>query len=148
VIHDEARIERAQAFLQEGVFRSRASQALTSALRQPAAAGLGNCGLGEKAAVELDLSARGRELFDELWADPAQTCDLVRMRALMAGWIKKQDALDRKLNHFLKEFRQRHGFDRTRYDAQATASYDAGLAELHREQDRARREVALELLEL
>jgi hypothetical protein len=65
----------------------------------------------------------------------------------MTSWIQKQDALDRKLNHFLKDFRGRHGFDRTRYDAATLAAYEGGLAELHQEQDRARRKAALEILE-
>ncbi len=146
-MNDEARLQLAQALLQEAVYRSRASQALTSALRKPPGSDAGNCGLGEKAAIELDLDERGRALFDELWTRSGASCDLARVHATMTRWIKQQDALDRKLNHFLKDFRQRNGFDRTRYSPETTSAYDAGLAELHREQDEARKAAALELLE-
>ena len=50
-----------------------------------------------------------------------------------------QDALDRKRNHFLKAFRGKHGFDRTRYDAERLSEYERGLARVNDEENRARR---------
>jgi len=62
-----ARLELAESLLQEAVYRSRERQAAGVELRRGASPAAGNCGLGEKAAIALDLSARGRELADALW---------------------------------------------------------------------------------
>jgi hypothetical protein len=139
------RTELAEEFLREAVYRSRAGQAVATFLAKGASSERGNCGLGEKAAVELDLTPRGQALFEQLFATPDEP-DLKRVHDSMRTWIEAQDALDRKRNHFLKAFRGAHGFDRTKYsDAQRT-ELDEGLARINDDEDRARRAAAIELL--
>ena len=110
-----ARLEQAELFLQEAVYRSRERQAAGVELRRGASPAAGNCGLGEKAALELDLSARGRELAAVLWPAGLEGEALARVRTELAAWVVAQDALDRKRNDFLRDFRQEHCFDRTKY---------------------------------
>src|SRR6185295_19625574 len=86
-----------------------------TSLRADAGKGPGGCGLGEKPAVPDGLSERGRDVI--------------------AAWIRAQDALDRKRNHFLKEFRARNGFDRRSYAPETLAEYEAGLQAVNREED-------------
>jgi hypothetical protein len=138
-----ARLELAESFLQEAVYRSRERQAAGVELRRGGAKpGAGNCGLGEKAAVELDLSARGMELADELWPAGVKGARLEELKRVVADWIVEQDSLDRKRNHYLRDFRGKHGFDRTQYSAEATRAYEAGLAEVNAQESQRRREVA------
>ncbi len=137
----EARIRLAEELLREAVYRSRELQSA------PLVPRTGNCGLGEKAKIELDLSPRGRECFDELFASGLDARATERFHATMSGWIERQDALDRKRNHFLKAFRGRHGFDRTTYAQEILAEYDAGLAKIASEEDVARRLAAQTIAE-
>ena len=123
--NDDPRLATAEAFLQEAVYRSRAKQAALSGLAglaPDAKLGVGQCGLGEKAAVELDLSPKGVELADALWTEPLPEPELERVRDLMRAFVRAQDALDRDRNHFLKAFRHRHGFDRSAVHARADAN--------------------------
>lgn len=147
------RLDLARDFLREAVYRSRARQAASGVLAQPVApdaecsAALGNCGLGEKAAVVLDLDERGQELFARLFGgDELPAPALERVHAAMTDWIRRQDALDRKRNHFLKTFRHEHGFDRRAYGAELLAEYDAGLAAVNDQCDRELDEAAQALL--
>jgi len=78
---------------------------------------------------------RGLELFRKLFADGLDERGAESFRAAMSGWIEKQDAFDRKRNHFLKAFRGRHGFDRTVYPPEVVAEYDAGLAGIASDED-------------
>ena len=64
----------------------------------------------------------------------------------MASWVKRQDALDRKRNHFMKDFRQTHGFDRTTYTSEQLASFETGLDAVNAEVAEARRQAAVALL--
>ncbi len=123
---DPERIANAEAFLQEAVYRSREAQAGAGlwAAGDPNAA---NCGLGESAAVVLDLTPRAIELFDALWPTPIEGEDLAFVRERLKDWIERQDALDRDRNHFLKGFRQKHGFDRSAYSDDLLRTYEAGL---------------------
>ena len=141
----EARIELAEAFLQEAVYRSRERQASSLPL---ASGDAGTCGLGERAAVELDVSDRGRELFETLWPVGLEPGSLERLRAAMAEWIRRQDALDRKRNHFMKDFRHEHGFDRGQYGEAEAAAWRAGLDGVNTEVDEGRRAAALAILAL
>ena len=141
-------MELAERFLQEAVFRSRERQAVGSELRRGASPGAGNCGLGEKAAVELDLSARGRELAAQLWPAGLEGARLDALKALVADWIVEQDALDRKRNHFIKAFRQKHGFDRMRWSREQSEEFDFGLAKINAGEDDSRRRAAGEMLQL
>ena len=123
-------------FLQEAVYESRARQAASSSILGVdlnAARGPGTCGLGEKAAVELRLSDRGQELFRELWPETLPTDELAAIEAHMAEWVRKNDALDRKRNHFLKDFRREHGFDRQGYSAELLREFEAGLERVNGE---------------
>jgi hypothetical protein len=147
------RLVLAQDFLREAVYRSRARQAASSALAPSEAvdgersAALGNCGLGAKAAVVLDLDARGRDLFARLFGgDDLPGPALERVHAAMTDWIRRQDALDRKRNHFLKAFRNEHGVDRRTYGAEPLAEFEAGLAEVNAQCDRELDEAAQALL--
>lgn len=145
---DEARLDLAQAFLREAVYRSRAAQAAASVFPSPSAPSAGRCGLGERAVVVLDLSDKGRELFERIWSAAPTEDELARLREMMREWVVDQDALDRKRNHFLKAFRNRHGFDRTRYTTEQLAEYDAGLARINTEEDDALREASRAVLAL
>jgi len=117
------RLARAELFLQEAVYRSRATQAAGTALAQLAEGAQRQCGLGDGPAVVLDLTPRGRELAGELFPGgvPAHVAPLLR------EWVERQDALDRDRNHFLKAFRQRHGFDRNAYSPELRAQFEQGL---------------------
>jgi hypothetical protein len=143
------RLLLAEEFLREAVYRSREKQSARHSLQSGLAPGAGSCGLGERAAIALDLSARGLELFDRLFdragIDPAGEAEI---RTAMTAWIERQDAIDRKRNHFLKAFRGRHGFDRTHYGPEATREMEAGLAHINAEEDSERRATAERLLAL
>jgi hypothetical protein len=64
----------------------------------------------------------------------------------MSAWVERQDAIDRKRNHFLKAFRSRHGFDRARYAPEVLGEWEAGLAGINAEEDLERRAMAERLL--
>ena len=72
------RLEAAEAFLQEAVYRSRAKQAASFGLAREARAAEGadtvQCGLGREAAIELDLAEKGRALADRIWSAPSARC--------------------------------------------------------------------------
>jgi len=127
----------AEEFLREAVYRSREMQSALAAtrgatIRNP------NCGLGEQAAAVLDLSPRAREIYELL--------SLGNVHDVMTDWIERQDALDRKRNHFLKDFRGRHGFDRNLYGPDILSEFEAGLARINSEEDSERRAAAERLL--
>lgn len=155
-IEPDERLARAEALLREAVYRSRALQAATSSLGAmaptPASAPdgadatRGRCGLGERAAVSLDLSDEGRRLFSSLWPVEPDATEMQRIRAALADWVVEQDGRDRKRNHYLKAFRQAHGFDRTLYTAAQTAEFEAGLARINADEDVARRAAATRLI--
>lgn len=141
----DRRLRLAEALLQEAVYRSRGAQAGAGLIAGGEAAG---CGLGPRAAVVLDLSAKGEQHFAELWPDGLPPERLAGLRDAMADWVRRQDALDRKRNHFLKDFRNANGFDRTAYAPEQEAAYRRGLDEVNAEVDRSRREAALAALAL
>ena len=134
------RREQAEGFLQEAVYQSRSEQ--SSALLQ----GSGSCGLGEKAIVALDLSERGQELFATLWPNGLNEQQTARVRELLTAWVERQDGLDRKRNHFMKDFRHKHGFDRTQYTEEQAADWRTGLDRVNDEVAQERGSVADELL--
>lgn len=137
---DDPSVALAESFLQEAVYRSRGDQAGATLL----SAGSASCGLGEKPSVSLDLTPRAEELFEELFGRVA--VDVEALRAVMAAWVKRQDALDRKRNHFLRDFRAEHGADRRAYSAELLARYEAGLDAVNSEVGEARSAAARELL--
>lgn len=140
------RIELAEAFLQEAVFRSRAKQAAGTALAQLATDKQRQCGLGVEAALELDLTPRARELAALLWPEGIAPTRIAAVQRVMSAWIERQDALDRERNHFLKAFRNAHGFDRRAYTPTMSADYDSGLERVNALADTERRAAAAELL--
>jgi hypothetical protein len=135
----------AEELLQEAVYRSRGEQA-GAALLRARASGTGNCGLGEKAAIVLDLSPRAEVVFLELFPDGLTGDALERLREVLAAWVKRQDALDRRRNHYLKDFRQVHGFDRAGYGPEDLARFEAGLERINSEAAAERASAARELL--
>ncbi len=139
-----SRTQAALDFLQEAVYRSRESQAAQAGLGLSA----GSCGLGQKAAVELELTSRGRDLCTELWPRGLDEGAWQQVREIMAEWIRLQDGLDRKRNHFLKDFRQQHGFDRTRYSPEQLSRFEAGLERINGEVAERRQRAAESLLQI
>ncbi|TAJ16295.1 MAG: hypothetical protein EPO68_11330 [Planctomycetota bacterium] len=130
----EPRVRAAEALLQEAVFASRAAQAATSSLGAAAPApGTRQCGLGHGPVplAELELSARARELALELWPTTAAEPRSDEVRALLDAWIREQDALDRARNHFLRDFRARHGRGRSEYEPEIAAAFDGGLEQIN-----------------
>ena len=146
---DDPRLEDAQDLLRDAVFQARAAQAAGvslggRALDEPA--GPGNCGLGETPGLGAALSERGRELLSKLapgGLDPAVEGSL---GSALQAWVDRQDAQDRKRNHYLRDFRQRHGFDRRAYDAAQTRAFEDGLAGINAEEDELRRSAAAGVL--
>jgi len=132
----------AELFLQEAVYRSRATQAAGTALAGLADGAPGRCGLGEGAAVVLELTPRGRELAAELYPNVVPS----HVAALLREWVERQDALDRDRNHFLKAFRHRHGFDRNAYSPELRAQFEQGLERVNAAAAAERRAVAERLL--
>jgi hypothetical protein len=94
----------------------------------------------------LDLSDRGRELFERIWPGDLDEPSVERVHEAMRAWVRRQDALDRKRNHFLKAFRNEHGFDRRAYSPEELAAYDGGLASINGEVDSELDSAARELL--
>jgi len=135
------RLAWAAALLDEAVYRSRERQA---AGLSPLAGSAPGCGLGERAEVVLELSPRGAELAAKLWpgSDPTRGELGAGVAAVVAGWVERQDALDRKRNHFLKRFRGEHGFDRSAYGPAVAAELEAGLAAVNAEVDAGREAAA------
>lgn len=137
----DARLELADAFLREAVYRSRERQAASVAIARPKPAG-GTCGLGEKASVVLDLSTRAQDLYRELWPTGLEDAGMERVRDVLAAWVVEQDALDRQRNHFLKAFRQKHGFDRDAYPPERLQEFEDGLARVNATESERRTAVA------
>ena len=73
--------------------------------------------------------------------------ELDRLRDVVREWVVDQDALDRKRNHFLKAFRGRHGFDRTRYTSEQSAEFEGGLTRINTEEDEARKAAARSVID-
>lgn len=143
---DPRRVALAAELLQEAVYRSRGEQAGAALLRARRGDVEGNCGLGEKAAIVLDLTPRAEVVFDALFPAGLAAPQLGEAQRLLAAWVKRQDALDRRRNHFLKDFRQAHGFDRSTYDEATTATFEAGLARINGEAEEERQSAARALL--
>ena len=134
----EERIRQAESFLQEAVYQSRARQAAGVGLSggrpdgPPGSPG-SSCGLGANAAVDLELTERGEELFKQLWPRATAPTELAHIQETMSAWVECQDALDRKRNHYLRDFRQTHGFDRRSYTKEQASEFEAGLASINAE---------------
>ncbi len=136
---DLNRTDLARELLREAVFQSRAKQAAgTSLARAESDSKLRNCGLGAKAAIELGLSDKGLELAARLWPVPLHAQATARCEQVIAEWIERQDALDRKRNHFLRDFRAANGFERAKYTAEQLSAFESGLERINADEDRQR----------
>lgn len=134
--------------MREAVYRSREKQAATAALSaaRTQADEEGQCGLGERAVVALELSERGAGLFAQLWPAGLGHSGLPRVQDSVAHWVKAQDGLDRKRNHFLRDYRGTHGSDREAYSPEQLAAYEQGLAAVNEEVEQELTKAALDLL--
>ena len=144
----EESLHLAEEFLREAVFRSRERQAIGVSLQptRPDGSSPTNCGLGREAEVALDLSARAQGILRELWPTELAQSDLERLRAVMTNWIETQDALDRERNHFMRDFRRQHGFDRARYTTEEVSAFESGLERVNAQESSKRRAEARRLL--
>lgn len=128
----ESLLDLAMKFLQEAVYASRGVQHAGHA----APGGGAGCGLGERPGVPEAFSEGQARLFEALLQGipDAARADFVRHAQRLCGeWIRAQDGLDRKRNHFLKAFRQEHGFDRRAYPPEIEAEFAAGLDAINRD---------------
>jgi hypothetical protein len=139
------RHQLAASLLQEAVYQSRARQAAGVALEKPGGSP-GGCGLGSETAIDLELTPHGEEVFRKLWPREIAPTELVRIEGLLRDWIEQQDAFDRKRNHYLRDFRNAHGFDRRTYTVEVAQEFDAGLARINAEVEERLRRSASELL--
>ena len=143
------RLHFAEELLQQAVYASRARQAAGISLllaREKDGSSPTNCGLGREAAIELELSERGRAAFEALWPAPPEEAELQRIRAVIARSVERSDQLDRERNHFLKAFRTRHGSDRRAYTPEQLAVFEQGLTAINARVDSERRSAAQDLL--
>ncbi len=142
----EERRRLAQELLREAVFQERGRQAAGVGLAGGDPEATAGCGLGSGPSSEIQLSTRGRELLQELWLRPLAPTEAAHIQRTIQGWIERQDAFDRKRNHFLRDFRQVHGFDRRLYDADVARSFEEGLERINAESEERLQEAARELL--
>ena len=137
----EDRQHLAECFLREAVFQSRTRQAAgvvlggshSSPQKEEQLPGASPCGLGPSTVIDLNLSKRAEELFRSLWQRDLAPTEMEKVQAVMCDWIECQDALDRKRNHFLRDFRQTNGFDRTTYSLQQAQTFEDGLGKVNNE---------------
>lgn len=150
----EDRQHLAECFLREAVFQSRTRQAAGVALggtpvapkKEDQIPGAAPCGLGASTVIDLQLSSRAEELFRSIWQREVAPTEMEKIKAVMCHWIESQDALDRKRNHFLRDFRQSNGFDRTTYSLQQAQEFEDGLGKVNHEINVRLAQAAQELL--
>ncbi len=144
----DEKLALADRLLEEAVYRARETQAIGVALSGHALndpTGPGTCGLGEAAEFRDGLSETGRKLVAELWPELGGDT-AVRIKQLLSDWVRRQDAFDRKRNHFLRDFRARNGADRQAYTPELLRAFEGGLDAINTEIIEERRRVALLLL--
>lgn len=107
-------LEKAKDLFRQAVYHSRQA-------RFPAEQGL--CGLGG------GPSPAGVELLAALDVPP--TLRPAAVLPLLDDWLRAKDKFDRERNHFLKRFRNEHGFDRRQYDAATAKAFDDGLDDIN-----------------
>ncbi len=135
-----SRLDRARDFLEESVFASR-----DLSHRVPAESG-GQCGLGGGPALPIGFSPR-QEAALQAFA-PRLTDAQRQAAAEHAGrWVRLQDGLDRRRNHFLRDFRDKHGYTRSEYSPEVLAEYQAGLDTINHDNDQKLADAAQALLE-
>ena len=134
---DATRTDSPSAFLQEAVYRSRTQQAAIAAVAPDA-----GCGLGARPAVVLSSTPAGGSCSTPSGRRAWNEAALARVREALRAWVRAQDALDRRRDHFLKAFRQEHGFDRRAYAPDVLAAYESGLEAINAEALAAQRAAA------
>ena len=144
----EDRIQLAQDLLKEAVYRARARQAAGVAisgggLDRPSGSG---CGLGDPGTLDLDLTERGEKLFHRIWPRETAPTEVARVKGIILEWVDRSDAIDRKRNHFLRDFRQSHGFDRRAYSEELATAFEQGLERINDEANLGLRHAAEALL--
>jgi hypothetical protein len=132
------RLRLAERLLQEAVYHSRSRQTAGVGLGgvspgEPA--GPGRCGLGGAPDGPLELTGRGEELLRLLFPQPIAPSRQAQIGDVLADWVGQSDALDRRRNHFLRDFRVAHGFDRRAYTAEEAREFESGLAGINAEMD-------------
>ncbi len=142
-------LQAAENLLQEAVYQARARQAAGIGLSghqldQPAP--VGGCGIGGAPEHDLELSERGSEILRTVWPNPLGPVAVERVRAALQGWVERQDSMDRKRNHFLRDFRQSHGFDRRSYSDETAQAFETGLERINAEAMERLKQTAQELL--
>jgi len=143
------KLQAARNLLQEAVYQARARQAAGVGLSghhldQPAP--VGGCGMGHAPEEALELSERGADILRRVWPSPLGPVAVERLRSMLQDWVQRQDALDRKRNHFLRDFRQSHGFDRRAYSDEEATAFENGLERINAEADDRLAQAAHELL--
>ena len=147
LVSDE-RVAGCEGFLQHAVYASRERQAARAGLggaRLDAPSGPGSCGLGEGAELDVELTDEGRALAERLWPSGLTEAVATGIREVTNAWIGRQDALDRKRNHFIRDFRQAHGMDRQGYGEAETREFEDGLERINAEVREGLRRAATEL---
>ena len=102
--------------------------------------------MGPDPEEDLELSERGTSILRELWPRPLSPAAAGRIRDVLQEWVERQDALDRKRNHYLRDFRQAHGFDRRTYPQDIAQEFEAGLERINEEAAQRLLRAARELL--
>lgn len=133
----DPRHDAARRLLMEAVYASRGGKA-GAVLARGESGDTGNCGLGVGPNLDVTVLGAGageqaRDSAQALWPEGLDAARTDAARAAIRAWVKRQDGLDRKRNHFIKDFRGEHGFDRTTYSAEILAAYDAGVEAVNRE---------------
>ena len=148
---DPVLLEAAQVLLSEAVYRSRAKQAASGGLGGTdltGEVGPGSCGLGQSALVELEASDRGRSALATLFPRASSGVPSDALARLLTRWVERQDALDRKRNHFLRDFRDQHGYDRRRYNPEQRVAFETGVDAINAQENARRKQIALEIISL
>ena len=132
-------LDMARTFLEEAVLASRSQP------QDPL--GSASCGLGDGPALALGFNEKQRGLLQGLGKHilPENAATVPRT---VDAWVKMQDGLDRRRNHFMKAFRQQHGMSRKAYSPEVNAEFSAGLDAINADNDERLSAAAQELLAL
>jgi len=135
--------ELAKDFLKAALYRARESLHRNDSLNSKS----GFCGLGDTAPMPQDLPEEHVALL-KYFSSERLTQRRGLIPPLLQRWISDFDPIDRANNHFLKRFRQKHGFDRRRYDDRVEQAFTEGLRKIHAEQEEVLNRHAAELVAL
>lgn len=120
----------AHKFLEESVFAAREAQHGGGPTVEA-----GGCGLGARPVIPASFNKKQADLMEEMIGVSGGDAEIVVAAAVQHAeqWIKLQDGLDRKRNHFLKDFRNAHGFDRKQYPPDVEARFKQGIDAVNQE---------------